>query len=665
MAVDAYLGMKPQYTDMTLKRARQLVEDPEIKDLMHRLDIRLSGVRQEMEQFQTWCSRADKLYYPEEFTEGGADLWPTHPSATTPGRSHVSINLPATYVDIPAALQAVDPIENMIATDTTEEARSAAAALERVYVAWKAAEDFDLKFHKSAVVKGLYGRTAGRVYWDDDDADGARPCVEIIEQPRNLYIGYKTDSWDEPEWAAYLMRYEPNALCEEYGLNVEPMRMEDKGNTITVPYLSIQTMQGSPVRPWLNWGDARIEVWDYWYRVPVWKNGRLTRVDTYNVVIGGNMILREPTKYAEYEGEIPYVPLYNTFVPGIPNGRADLIDIEHLIREKFEKVTAGSQMITNAVAGDYWQLVGPEAPMRVPSGLKPKRNELVAPGPGNRIETITPFIAQFQLEQYLGRIDRELATISGLNDLLIGLAPAQVLSSSKAINALIANYESRLSMRRKLFYQWRRRVWDLAASVWKSKDKKIKRIFADGGGRLEIIDPSLSPRDDMETSTRAANLVAAKLWSQRRAMDAVGVDDPETEQDMIREESTDATLWPERVQLMAQLMSVLQQLGVQAPGGAQEQAQGQMSSGVNDLRRALGAQTPENGPGQQTPDTMGATPGIPGQDVNSGGSPVPGAGGAPFAQAPGAEAQSTMLQSMIQGGKANSRILTQQKLGRR
>jgi hypothetical protein len=63
-------------------------------------------------------------------------------------------------------------------------------------------------------------------------------------------------------------------------------------------------------------------------------------------------------------------------------------------------------MIANGVAGDFWQLTGADAPTRVPAGLKPKRNELVAPGPGNRIETITPFIAEFQLEQYLGRIDR-------------------------------------------------------------------------------------------------------------------------------------------------------------------------------------------------------------------------------------------------------------------
>lgn len=640
------------YADLTLARAIKLAEDEGTEAKLKELELRISFVRQEMETFRSWCDRADKLYYAEDVSAGGADLWADHPSATTLGRSHVSVNLPASYVDIPAALQSVEPIENMVALDTTEEAAKSASALERLYVAWKQQEDFDLKFHKAAVIKALYGRTASRIYWSDDQPDGKRPTVEIVEQPRNLYLGYRTDSYEKLEWAAYLMRYEPNTLAAEYGVGLSTIQSHDG---FSVPYLMLETQIESGKRPWIDFKDAKIEVWDYWYRQPVWKNGKITRTDTVNIVFAGNVILRGPTVYKEYKGDLPYVPLFNTFVPGTPNGRSELYDVEQLIREKFEKITAGSQMITNAVAGDFWQLVGPDAPSRVPAGLKPVRNGIIAPGPGNRIETISPFIAQFQLEQYLGRIDRELAAISGLNDLLLGLAPAQVLSSSKAINALIANYESRLAMRRRLFFRWRRRTWELALSIWEAKDKKVAEIVKAGGGVLDIIDPSLSPRDDMETATRAANLVNAKLWSQRRAMDAVGVDDPETEQDLIREERTDSTMFPEDVQVMAQLLSVLQSLGLNAPQGAQEQAQAQMGSGQADLRRALGERTPDNTTGSQLPGDMGMAPPIPGAGLEG------QAGAQPFAQGP----EAVLAQNMIQGGKAKNRIMTQQKLGRR
>jgi hypothetical protein len=553
-------------------------------------------------------------------------------------------------------LQAVEPIENMVATDTTEDARAAAAEMERTYVAWKQSEEFDLKFHKAITVKGLYGLAAGRIYWDPQQD---KPCLQVVEQPRNLHLGWKTDEYDELEWAAYVTRYEPNALVEAFGVDVVPFN-EDDGTTI--PLVQAVDWENAPTRAWLSLGDARIEVWDYWYRQPVWRGTKFIRMDTYNVVIAGNLIIRGPLKYPEYKGKLPYVPVFNTFVPGLPIGRSDLYDIEHLLREKYEKVTAGSQMIANGVAGDFWQLTGPDAPTRVPAGLKPRRNEMVAPGPGNRIESITPFIAQFQLVQHLGRIDRDLAAISGLNDLLLGLAPAQVLSSSKAINALIANYESRLSIRRRLLYRWRRQVVELAFEVWAAKDNVIKAVLADGGAFLDIEDPSLSPRDESETAIRAANLVNAKLWSQERAMDAVGVDDPGSEKQYIREESTDATLWPDRVQVMAQLLGALQALGLGAPPGAQAQAEGQMTSGQADLRAALG---------EQTPDVMGGGPG-PGGDPSAEGQlqPLAGlppeAGGAPFAQGPEAnQVQPALLESMVQGGNVKGRIRTQTKLGRR
>jgi hypothetical protein len=657
-----------KFADLTIDRAVKLdsEQSDEERDLLQSLSRRIQNVRQEQEFFRRMCERFDALYYADQFTEGGADLWSTDKSATTAGRSHVSINSPTVYVDVPAALQAVEPIENMLATDTTEEARKSASALERVYNAWKIEEDYDLKFHKATTVKALYGRTAGRIVWDqDEDDETGHPELQIIEQPRNLWMGYKNDSYEELEWAAYVLRYEPNALTEEYGVEVAATKMPD-GTFVPVvglpTALQSESIGSVPPRAWLNFGDARIEVWDYWYRKPVWVGTKFDHMETWNVVFAGNRAIQGPTAYPEYKGDLPYVPLFNTFIPGVPGGRSELHDTEQLIREKFEKVTAGSQMIANGVAGDYWQLVGPDAPTRVPASLKPKRNELVGTGPGNRIETITPFIAQFQLEQYLGRLDRELAVVSGLNDLLLGLAPAQVLSSSKAINALIANYESRLSMRRKLLYKWRKEIWELALRIWKEKDKTVADIVKNGAGVLDIIDPSLSPRDEMETSTRAANLVNAKLWSQRRAMDAVGVDDPETEQDMIREERTDATLFPEDVQVMAQLLSVLQSLGLNAPQGAQDQAQAQMSSGQADLRKALGARTPDNTTSSQLPGDQGIAPPIPGAPPAAGGAPAPGE----QQPSPFASPQDTaMAQTMIQAGKPRNRIMTQQTLGRR
>lgn len=646
-------GYAGQFNDMTLIRGAKLVDDDVTKDILNRLLLRVNSVRQEHTIFSNWCDRADDLYYVETINDKtGADLWPEHISAKVNGRQHVSVNLPATYVDVPAALQAVEPIEDILATDTTDAARKAASALERIYTAWKQEEDFELKFHKATTVKSLYGRTAARVYWDTDEK---KPCVEIIQQPRNLFLGWKTDNFEELTWAAYRMYYDPIALTEQYGVEVKAVASPD--GTGAVPMVFQRDWDAPPSRVSASMLGSRIEVWDYWYQEPVWSRGKFQRMRTMNVVIAGNLVIREPQEYREYKGALPYVVLFNTFAPGLPNGRPDLLDVEPLIREKMERITSGSQMIANATAGDAYQLTGPDAPTRVPQGLKPVIGGVIAPGPGNRVEVIAPFVAQFQLEQFLGRIDRELAAVSGLNDLLLGLAPAQVLSSSKAINALIANYESRLSMRRKLLYKWRRNVWELALAVFAEKDEDVKGVVGRGGGFLDITDPSLSPRDDMETATRALNLMNGKLWSQRTAMNVVGVDDPETEQDLIREERTDATMFPADVQVMAQLMSALQSLGLNAPAGATQQAQQQAANGQADLTKALGGATPANGQSSQLPGDQGMTP------------PVPGGAGdqsAPFAAGPAAAPDNApVMQSMLQGGQAKGRILTSQKLGRR
>lgn len=647
---DAMLLDDAKFADMTLGRGIRHAADDETKDLLVRLAGRVNSVRQEHTVFTQWCDRADKLYFPETINDkSGVDLWPEHESALTNGRQHVSLSLPTPYVDIPASLQAVEPIENVLATDSSDEAVAAAAATERVYVAWKNEEDFDLKWHKAIVTKGLYGRTAARVYWDKDEK---RPCVEVINQPRHLFMGWKTDNFEQLEWAAYRMYYEPNALTEQFGVEVTPIKSDDG---YTLPFVQQQSWDDVPARPSAGLGNSRIEVWDYWYRQAVWKGQKFVRMDTYNVVVAGNVVVRPPTVYKEYKGKLPYIPLFNTFVPGVPNGRPDLYDIEPLIREKMERITNGSQMIANVTGGDAYQLTGPDAPMRVPAGLKPVKGGIVAPGPGNRIEVITPFIAQFQLEQFLVRIDRELATISGLNELLLGLAPAQVLSSSKAINALISNYEARLSLRRKLLYKWRRDVWTMALAIFAEKNADVKGIVARGGGFLDIQDPSLNPRDELETATRAINLVNAKLWSVRRAMDAVGVDDPETELDFIRDERTDATLFPADVQVMAQLLGALQSLGIQAPQNVAGQAAGQAGSATEGLQQALGAAAPSQmggataGPGEQpiTAPVAGAA------SDTSGGSLVSPPDNAP------------VMQGMLQGGEAKGRIMTQQKLGRR
>ena len=293
-----------EYVDLTLETAVKVMEadgTTDAFDLMHDLSTRILAVRAEQDRFREWCDRADQLYFADNFTNGGADIWWDDPNLNVPGRAHVSVNSPSAYVDIPAALQAVEPIENMLPTSSDKTAREAAANLERLYNAWKRDQDYSLFFHKACTVKALYGRTAGRVSWDPDDK---KPRVELVEQPRNLYWGFKSDNYEELEWVAYVQRIDPNAVMERFGVSVEGRDWQGS----VIPFVQTYTLGAIPARPWLYFGGARIEVWDYWYRKPARPakiGGGPVQMQTWNIVTAGNAVVRSPTLYREYDGKLP------------------------------------------------------------------------------------------------------------------------------------------------------------------------------------------------------------------------------------------------------------------------------------------------------------------------------------------------------------------------
>jgi len=512
-------------------KARSL-GDEEAAAILTEIANRMDTKSAEMSRFEDLCRRWDNLYYPDTITKYGADHWPDDPNLRIAGRAHVSVNVYPVYVDIPASLQAVMPIENISPADPRQEQnRELAAAVERVYFAWKEEIDFEVKAHKAATTKALYGRTAAKVWWDDD-LD--MPQVAVIDQSRNLWMGFSSTDYTKLDWCVYAKRLDAQTVLETYGLEVD---MDREGAPYVKPagQRELYTASG-PTRDWLTGDDANmVEVIDYWYKVPkdVPVRGQPTEMVTYNCVLVGNAIVRHE-KHEEYGGLMPFIPVFNTYIPGVPDGRSEFFDIEQLIREKDERLSAGAQMVAKAISGQFWQLVGPEAPDRVPPDVAPKADKVIAPGAGNRIEKIEPWMPEFQWGDYLDRIDRELVDVSGLNDLLRGLAPAQVLSSGKAINALVANYEARIRIKRDLFYLWRRNIWDMVVDVWSHFNDDLGMAFAQAS-RLSVKPPSLTPRDEIETSTMAANNVNSKLWSLRRGQDAVGVKDPEAEIDTIKE----------------------------------------------------------------------------------------------------------------------------------
>lgn len=614
----------------------------------------------EMVRFQQNCDRYDNLYYPNVLTKYGADHWPEDPNLQIAGKSHVSVNSHPTFVDVPAALQSVTPVENILPVSPEPMAQAMSAEVERLYFAWKDANEAETKYHKGAVVKGLYGKTAAKVIWDEEMQ---LPTFEVIEQPRNLYLGYASNNYQRLEWACYTWLVAPYQAIEEWGLHVQDVTVTDPdGETFALPWVALPHMNAGSGhdprieggRDWLSPASAgMLEVNDFWCRRPAAdpEFGKRTPMMTWNYVTVGNVVVSE-TAYEEYGGELPFVPLFNSFVPGVPEGRSDLFDLEQLLREKDERISSFSTMIGKSVGRQYWQAVGPEMDV-VPANLRPKPDGIITAGPGARIEPIDAPQYPFEVETYLARIDKEITEVSGLNDLLRGLAPNQALSSSKAINMLVSQFETRIMLRRAMYYKWRENIWNLAKTVWGNKKKEMAPVLA-MAGKLVQEPPSLTPRDDMETTQRALNLVNGRTWSLERAMDATGVEDPEAEKALIRKERNDVGINPEAVQAQIALMAMMQQMQMQQAQMQQAAGPQQPQPGEDDAqamaqaqnRAAADERTPEGVPGasmQGEEDQAVAPPGS----------------SAAFA---GDGQNSALNQTLISEGEAQNRVLLQQPL---
>jgi hypothetical protein len=593
---------------------------------------RKESLEPEQTRIRSLFLRMDNLYYPQIVTDpGGADHWPLE--KLSQGQTHVSVNNIPAYVEIPANLQAVTPIENYVAEEETDEEKQAAARRERLYFAWKEEDEFELKWKKACLVKELYGYTFGKVKWDGSEK---RPSVTVIDRPDNLYVGWGASDYSRFDWTVYCYGLSHQAVREEYDLDVMPI---PTGGDVYIPYVTgdhadpIGTLYGSnsltiPPKMRSTYEQQQIEVYDYWYKKP---KGRGKKPEIWNAIYVGNALV-ENAHHPEFD-DIPYVLLPNTFAPGYPIGKPALYDLEQLFREKDERITNAAQMIQSIVGGQMWQLVGPDTEAgAVDSNAVPKPNTVVSPGPSAEIKAIQPFVPQFAIEDYLKRIDKELTEASGLSDVLLGNVPLQALSSSKALRDLVAQYASRISLKRDLAYAWRKRIWRMVAICWERKSRDHKTII-DGKYRISVTAPELTQRDEMENAQKVINLVQNRLMSMRRGMDQVGIEDPEAEVETVKAEQTDPALNPEAVSAQVTLAATLSQFGGQGAQPGQQQGKNpangpQPAAGSPSLN---GPENAANPPPESTPENATAPNGA-------------------------------RVQTLVQAGEAQGRVLTSENL---
>jgi hypothetical protein len=209
---------------------------------------------------------------------------------------------------------------------------------------WWEESDMDIVMEDAALYKSLYGDTAAKVYYDEDEG---LPKVDVVSSPENMYVGYGSSNFQEMDWVIYHYGLSPQAVEEEFDLKVMPVQSDGQ----YYPYVHSADHSDPLAQAWGSMAERTVDrrdtayermqvgVYDYWYKK---QDGDTEQV--YNAVFIGNKMVKNEQR-PEYGGTLPYIPLINSRIPGSPYGKPELYDIEQLLREKDERITQAAQFI--------------------------------------------------------------------------------------------------------------------------------------------------------------------------------------------------------------------------------------------------------------------------------------------------------------------------------
>ena len=562
-------------------------------------------------------SRYRKLH--GQYAPLNGDQWPN--DRTRKGRNgkiHLTSNLLKPAVDIGARLEAKLPRITLKPNNTEDDERQRAEHAEKGMIAFLEASGWNIWMHDLARVKRLYGKGVLKVFWNKKER---RPDVTLIQNPANLRIGWGSSDFEQIDWAMYeyalspfeVMRRWPDVHVEPTKDRHQPLAVTKMGGDHADPLH--QRNPDQRVRPHYEPSDderKQVKVWDYWYKE---QDGSVCNA----IIIGERVVAEGPAKHKEL-ADIPYIVIENDHEPGSPEG---LSSIEHLIdlQEEINRLLSqGVQLIVDNL-DPAWQVDDDS----VRPGMIPRAGEITAAGDGKTIRSIDKPVNEFPIVQMLGALMDQYHKVSGLNPIMFG-DPTGSQVSGRALAVMIDAYANRGEPARDRMYAGLRDLLIFWTIMLEKLDPKIdidgekrglKEIF-DGYRRWHIIGPEITPKDVAEHTTNEINKVNAKIQSLRTAMDALGIDAPEDELELIAMERTDLNLFPGDVQVQMAVFAALQQLGItaeqlQAGLGNEPQAGGAMQNDAQRMQPALGQDANEAGaqpataPGGIPPGGVGGT----------------------------------------------------------
>jgi hypothetical protein len=619
---------------------QQLIEDFANSNIAVQEQARARWKSSEPYQSNVVSKYRDMHHY---FNPINGDHWPED-SALRPGKIHVTTNLCKAAVDVSSRLLSLPPRFTLPVTNLGGRDLKRAEATEALMMEWLDLSGFDEWFYTYAQVGAIYGKAVLKPYWNDALK---RPDVSVIENPANLRLGWGSSDYRAIDWAMYeysvsyqeaMFRWD-NVSIEPSAGRMDPPHIRVAGGDHADP---LDQKDDSFWRPFFRehseYERTQIRVWDYWYKR---RDGTVMNAQLLN-----GKIVEGPTEHA-YLADVPYIVTEYDHEPGSPEGVGIIEPIRDLQDEFNRLLSHGLQHIADDV-DPAWFIAGPSADM-APAGIVPKAGEVVGVGdatPGAWPKAVNTFPIQEMMQELWNEFHR----LTGLPEILFGQTPGAD-TSGRAIAIQVEAAANRLEPRRRRLYQGLKEMLVFWTIMAERKNPKVSVPDAEGEEgavkeygvgdlvrgfrRWKLIAPEITPRDNIELGQHAANMVGAKLWSRRTAMNQIGVEAPEYEIATLRDEGSDLKLSPAEVQAQLAVHTMAAQLEaanlqneqlraqVQALGAPQQQSPQSILQQANasqaTLQQAQQEQAPTGFEDQNQPATQqgGAPP--PGAPAPSGG----------------------------------------------
>jgi hypothetical protein len=500
-------------------------------------------------------------FNPPQYNWGSGDQWPADRDQR-PDKIHVTYNVIRPFLTVGARLEAILPRVTIPTTTMPMEERRRAEAAEMLLATWLDLSGWDTWMFDHSLSKAIYGKGVLKPFWNDREKRGD---VYVIESPWNLRIGYGASDFHTMDWAIYeyalsvreVKRRWPHLHIDHDADRVPPIHVSRYTSSEDV----LQQRRANEVVPYREpseYEKRHARVWDYW-----WREGD----DVWNAILVEGCVAEGPIRHREML-DIPYIVTEHDHEPGSPEGVSGAIDLIDLQIELNRSLSHMFQYVADNV-DPAWFLTGPDAGALV-DGIIPKAGQVVSAGESD-IREIPKGQSTVPFTEIYRTIFDALHRQSGVPEIALGgLAGSDI--SGRATAVQIQSHLNRMDPRRNRMYNSLKRLmrfWVYMAEKKNPKmpvgDKKVPLADMLGGFRnFKIIAPEITPRDAQEAVTTEINKVNGRLTSLRTAMDTIGIENPESELDLIREEGMDAQLNPERAQAFAALSIQLQQLQMNA-----------------------------------------------------------------------------------------------------